>query len=436
MNSLEQLTQVVYNYLKSKNFDDALAGNINLLVNLLVMLLIILFFDWFTRKFIIQAFKVFSNKTKTTFDDFLVASNFPRYLGHSIPLIIVINVIPYIFKGYEDWGTLALKATDIYMIILMMWILRSLVKTTRDFLKTHDTYADKPIDSFAQVMIIVFWCIAGIFIFAELTNKSLITSLGTLGAASAIILLIFKDTILGFVASIQVSANDMVRVGDWITLQKYGADGDVFEINVTTVKVRNFDNTISTIPTYSLISDSFQNWRGMQSSGGRRIKRAIILKSNSIKFLSKDDLARFSKIQDISDYIKHRQRDIDNFNKERGYDKNNPVNGRGQTNLGLFRKYCDEYLKNHPAINKDLTMMTRHLPPTAQGIPLEIYAFSNDKRWVNYERIMADIFEHLIAAVPYFDLEVYELPTGNDFKTETAFTNPHHLPDDPLHTQS
>lgn len=418
MNYLKWLTKLVYNALRKNGFEADVASNINLLINIVALIIIILLFDWFTRRVIVTAFKAFSNKTKTTFDDFLVESNFPKYIGHTIPLIIVINLIPYIFDTYKDWGAIMLKATDIYVIVLTVWILRSLVKTTRDFLRTKEAFVDKPLDSFAQIIIIIFWCIAGLFMFSDLTGNSFLASLGTLGAASAIILLIFKDTLLGFVASIQVSVNDMVRVGDWITMQKFGADGDVIEINLTTVKVKNFDNTISTIPTYSLISDSFQNWRGMQDSPGRRIKRCIYLKSNSIKFLTKEDLERFSKIQDIKEYINHRQKDIDKFNKDRGYNKQVPVNGRGQTNLGIFRKYCDEYLKKHPALNKDMTMITRHLPPTPQGMPIEIYAFCNDKRWVNYERIMADIFEHLIAAVPYFDLEIYELPSGNKFTVE------------------
>lgn len=419
MNYLNWLTKLVYNILIKNGFDENFASNINLLANIVALVLIIFIFDWFTRKVVVTAFKAFSNKTKTTFDDFLVESNFPKYVGHTIPLILVINLTPYIFEKHEDWGAFVEKAIDIYMIVLVVWILRSVVKTTREFLRTKEAWVDKPIDSFAQIIIIVFWCIAALFIFSELTNKGLLTSLGTLGAASAIIILIFKDTLLGFVASIQVSVNDMVRVGDWITLQKFGADGDVVEINLTTVKVKNFDNTISTIPTYSLISDSFQNWRGMQNSDGRRIKRCIYLKSNSIKFLTKEDLERFSKIQDVKDYIVHRQKDIDKFNKDRGYNKQVLVNGRGQTNLGVFRKYCDEYLKKHPAINKNMTMMTRHLPPTPQGTPLEIYAFCSDKRWVNYERIMADIFEHLIAAIPYFDLEIYELPSGNKFTVDS-----------------
>ncbi|WP_317040086.1 mechanosensitive ion channel family protein [Pustulibacterium marinum] len=415
MENLNWLTKLVYNYLREHGFEEQTAFNINLLVNVTILLVAVILFDWICRKVVVQAFKAFSDKTKTTFDDFLVESNFPKYVGHVIPLILVVNLIPAIFQGLEDWKIAVMAITDVYLIILIIWILRSLVKTTRDFLKTKEAFRDKPVDSFAQVIIIVFWIIGCLFIFSTLTGKSILYFLGTLGAASAVILLVFKDSILGFVASIQVSVNDMVRVGDWITLSKYGADGDVFEINLTTVKVRNFDNTITTIPTYALISDSFQNWRGMQNSGGRRIKRAIYIKTNSVRFLTKEDLAKFSKIKDVADYIEHRQRDIDNFNREHKYDKTNLVNGRNQTNLGIFRKYCDEYLKTHPATNKDMTMMTRHLAPTPQGIPLEIYVFCSDKRWVNYERIMADIFEHLIAAVPYFDLEIYELPTGKDF---------------------
>ncbi|GLB51972.1 mechanosensitive ion channel protein MscS [Neptunitalea chrysea] len=426
MGYLEWLSKWFYNYLLEKNVDDQLASNINLLVSIVVITIIVLLLDWFSRKVIVNAFKAFSNKTKTSFDDFLVESNFPKYVGHLLPFALVINTIPYIFSDDPDWKTILLKITDIYIIVLVVWICRSLVKTIKEFLKTKEAFADKPLDSFVQIIIIIFWCVASLFIFSELTNKDLLTSLGTFGAASAVILLIFKDTILGFVASIQVSVNDMVRVGDWITQQKYGADGDVIEINLTTVKVRNFDNTITTIPTYSLISDSFQNWRGMQDSGGRRIKRAIYLKSNSIKFLNTEDLARFSKIQDVKEYIYHRQKDIDTFNDAKGYDKTYLVNGRGQTNMGLFRKYCDEYLKNHPALNKEMLMMTRQLPPTPQGIPLEIYAFSSDKRWVNYERIMADVFEHLIAAVAYFDLEIFEYPSGEHL-INTENTN-HFLP--------
>jgi miniconductance mechanosensitive channel len=239
----------------------------------------------------------------------------------------------------------------------------------------------------------------------------------TLGALSAIILLIFRDTILGFVASIQVAVNDMVRIGDWITMEKYGADGDVIEINLTTVKVQNFDKTITTIPTYALISDSFKNWRGMNDSGGRRIKRSIIIKSQSIHYVSLEEIEALKKIQLISDYMTQRQEEIIQFNAEHNIDKSLLINGRNMTNIGVFRKYVDSYLRQHPSINKDMTIMSRQLAQTPQGIPLEIYAFSNDKVWVNYEHIMGDIFDHLLAALPYFNLEIYELGLDDSLRS-------------------
>jgi miniconductance mechanosensitive channel len=255
-----------------------------------------------------------------------------------------------------------------------------------------------------------------IIVFSIITGKPLIKFLTALGAFSAVLLLIFKDTILGFVASIQVTVNDTVRLGDWITMEKYGADGDVFEINLASVKVRNFDNTITTIPTYYLISDSFKNWRGMSISGGRRIKRSILIKANSIKFLTETDIEEMKKIKLISSYVQKRQQEINEYNSAHNIDKSVQLNGRNQTNFGAFRVYVDYYLEQHPDINKDMMMMTRQLAPTAEGIPLELYAFSKDKVWANYERVMANIFDHLLAAIPYFDLECFELPSGKDLK--------------------
>jgi len=266
------------------------------------------------------------------------------------------------------------------------------------------------------VFMIFAWVIGIFSSFAIITGIPFLNFITGLGAASAVIILVFKDTILGFVASIQVSINDMVRIGDWITFEKYGADGDVIEITLATVKVQNFDKTITTIPTYALISDSFKNWRGMTTSGGRRIKRALFIKQETVKYLTKDEVDSLKKIQLITSYLNSRQEDIDNHNTEKGADKEWLINGRNLTNLGVFRKYIDSYLNNHSAINKDMMIMARQLAPTPQGIPLEIYAFSSDKRWENYEYIMSDIFDHLIAALPYFDLEIFELPSGTSFK--------------------
>jgi miniconductance mechanosensitive channel len=305
------------------------------------------------------------------------------------------------------------RATDVYLIVLAVFVFRSLLRTTENYLRTIDKFKDKPLQSYIQVLMIFAWGIATFFIINELTGYSIV-SLTTLGATSAALLLIFRDTILGFVASIQISVNDIVRLGDWITFSKFGADGAVIEINLATVRVQNFDNTFTTIPTYSLISDSFQNWRGMQESPGRRIKRSIFIKQSSISFISETEIKALQKIEKVKDYIDHRQKDIDTSNAANNTNKELLVNGRNQTNLGVFRKYIDAYLRDNPAINKDMFLMVRHLAPTSQGIPIEIYCFSNDQKWENYEHIQANIFDHLLAAVPYFNLEIFELPTGHD----------------------
>jgi miniconductance mechanosensitive channel len=301
-------------------------------------------------------------------------------------------------------------------VFLFLWIVRSLLHTIKDFLKTLPSLKDKPIDSYIQVFMIFAWAFGLFFAFSVITGVELWKFLTALGTASAVIILVFKDTIMGFVASIQVSINDMVRIGDWITFDKYGADGDVIEINLATVKVQNFDMTITTIPTYALISDSFKNWRGMTDSGGRRIKRALLIKQESIRFLDHSSIESLKKIELISDYIDKRSEDITNSNTKNNIDKSLLINGKNLTNIGVFRKYIDAYLNHHSGVNEEMTIMVRQLDPTSQGIPIEIYAFSTDKRWANYEYIMADIFDHLLAAISYFDLEGFELPSSTNFK--------------------
>jgi miniconductance mechanosensitive channel len=407
---------LVENVLVSQGVNTLVAMYINLLVNLSILFLLILLTKYVIRRFVVETFKTFTDKTKTTFDDFLLESNFPKYVGQIVPLLLIYYSIPYIFADFHFLLKGLLFLFNIYVIILVVWIVRSLIRTSRNYLMTREEYGDKPIESYSQVVLIILWVIGFMFIFAEVTGRSVISFAISLGAASAVLLLVFKDTILGFVASIQVSVNDIVRIGDWITFSKYGADGNVTEINLATVRVQNWDNTFTTIPTYSLISDSFQNWRGMQESPGRRIKRAIYIKQSSVKFLSQQDLQEFRKIKLVSGYIEHRQAEIDVYNNKNNINKSLYLNGRNQTNLGVFRKYADAYLHEHSAINKDLYIIVRQLAPTAQGLPLEILCFSKDKRWENFEYITADIFDHLIAAVPFFDLKLFEAPSGDDIK--------------------
>ncbi|TNJ46371.1 mechanosensitive ion channel [Tamlana fucoidanivorans] len=411
---MKNLKNLIYEVLVSAGVSENMAKYLNMLVLLLALLIFIFVIDFLIRKLLIQAFTKFSGRTKTNFDDLLIKNKVPRNIAHIIPFLIALEFMPDIFDGLEafyDFERLVEKGLQVFAILITLWLVRSILNTIKDYLKTRPRFKDKPIDSYIQVFMIFAWIIGFLSAIAILTEIPFMKFITGMGAVSAVVLLVFKDTILGFVASIQVAINDMVRIGDWITFEKYGADGDVTEITLATVKVQNFDKTITTIPTYALISDSFKNWRGMSNSGGRRIKRALYLKQSGIKYLTLDDVERLKKIQLISSYLETRQEDIAKYNTSNHINKELLVNGRNLTNIGVFRKYIDSYLKNHSAINKDMMIMARQLAPTTQGIPLEIYAFSSDKRWENYEYIMSDIFDHLMAALPYFDLEVFELPT-------------------------
>ncbi|QYJ67732.1 mechanosensitive ion channel family protein [Flavobacterium litorale] len=407
-----------YTFFKNLGFTDSAALYGKLAVNLIFVAIIAFILDLLSKKILIAAFDTFAKRTKTSFDDFLIENKTSKYVAHLVPLLFIFYALPIVLKDFLYWEHIFEKGVNISIIFLTLWIIKSSLNAVRDYLKTLPNYSDKPIDSYIQVIMIILWIFALVTIVMLMFDIALIKILGTFGAVSAVVLLIFKDTILGFVASIQVSVNDLVRIGDWITMEKYGADGDVIEINLATVKVRNFDNTTTTLPTYSLISDSFRNWRGMTNSGGRRIKRHVLIKANSVRFVSNEELEKFNQIQLIASYIDKRQADIEKYNARNSADKKVRINGRNLTNLGLFRKYITEYVERHPAINKDLTMMCRHLQPTEKGIPIEIYAFTSDKRWVNYEYIMADIFDHVIASVKYFDLEIFELPSNDIFVSE------------------
>jgi miniconductance mechanosensitive channel len=372
--------------------------------------------DFICKKIIRVVFIRFAKKSKSRFDDILITNRTPRYIAHLIPFSISLFIIPFIFNEFTAISDLLIRVNKMILVLVIVYILRSLIYTVRDYFKTLPKLKDKPIDSYIQVIMMFIWAFSVVSLLALITGRSFMEFITTIGAASAIIILVFKDTIMGFVASIQVSVNDMVRIGDWITFQKYGADGDVIEINLATVKVQNFDMTITTIPTYALISDSFKNWRGMVSSEGRRIKRSININFDSIKFLNKEDIQKLSKIEIISSYVNDRRNDIDGFNLKNNVDKDLLLNGRNLTNIGVFRKYLQTYIETHSAINKDMTIMVRQLDPTIHGVPLEVYAFSSDKEWQNYEYIISDIFDHIISSVKYFDLHIFEMPSSVSIK--------------------
>lgn len=406
---MNEFSHFFYQYFLDLGLTKMSAKYLNMTALLLIMLVIIIVVDLVVRKFLLNLFTRLAEKTKTHFDDYVVKNKVPRNVAHIVPLIIALEFAPIAFVDFDYLENIVEKGLLVFSILLTIWVIRSFVKALRDYLNTKENLKDKPINSYTQVILIVVWSIGLLSAFAIITGIPFFKFMTTLGAASAIILLIFRDTIMGFVASLQVSINDMVQTGDWITFEKFGADGDVIEINLATVKVQNFDKTITTIPTYALISDSFKNWRGMENSDGRRIKRAVIIKQSSICYLSEEKIEQLKKIELISDYLEKRSKDINDYNSNNNVSKDLLINGRNLTNIGVYRKFVESYIENHSAINKDMMIMTRQLAPTSQGIPIEIYAFSKDKRWQNYEYIMADIFDYIIAAVPYFDLEVFEL---------------------------
>ncbi|MEC5165521.1 miniconductance mechanosensitive channel [Flavobacterium sp. PL11] len=410
---VEKLFHLLYPLLRKLGMGSSLASYLSLMLNIILLCFLAYGIYVVFRLILVTILVLIAQKTKTNFDDLLVSNKTAKYIAHLIPFLFIYKSVPIILDRYVYWEGLFGKFVGIYIVVLILWIVRTIFNALRDYLKLMPRYSDKPIDSFIQVIMIVLWAFGIAVIISklfEINQKELLT---ILGAVSAVIILIFRDTILGFVSSVQVSINDMVRIGDWITMDRFGADGDVIEINLATVKVRNFDNTTTTIPTYSLSSDSFQNWRGMLNSNGRRIKRHILIKTSTIRFLDDTELDNLKKIHLITNYIESRKLEINNFNGSHNIDKSIPVNGRNMTNLGLFRKYITEYLHQHPALNQDMLMICRQLQSTSHGVPLEVYAFSSDKRFENYEYIMSDIFDHIIAAVSYFHLEIFEIATEN-----------------------
>ncbi len=333
-----------------------------------------------------------------------------------MPIVFLQYTLPAVFKDYVTLLPFISILLEILIIIGVLIVISTFLNGLGSFTKQLKYLQDKPIDSYVQLGMIVNFGIGAIFILSILLGKSLPYLFGTLGAASAVLLLIFKDSILGFVASIQVSANDIVRIGDWIENPKYGADGTVTQINLTTVKVQNWDKTITTIPTYSLISDAFKNWRGMTESGGRRIMRSIYFNTESFEFLDDAVIEQLKKMPLLADYLAKKQEEISRHNAKTNAGKSQQKYMRRLTNIGTFRAYTKAYLENHPGINQGMTLIVRQLQPEEYGLPLQIYCFTNTTEWVAYESIQADIFDHLLTIAPHFGLEVFQKPSGRDFQ--------------------
>jgi len=367
------------------------------------------------KRVIVNVVQRVIKKTTFTWDDVFVERKVFTRASHLAPALVIYFLAHLAFIGKEDLIRPTQSAALIYMLIVLVRVLNAFLDAVVDIYSRFEIAKHMPISGIVQAVKIVIYFFAAILVLSVALDKSPMYFLGGLGALTAVLMLVFKDTILGFVSSIQLSSNNMVRVGDWIAMPSQGADGDVIAISLTSVKVRNWDKTITTIPTYALVSESFKNWRGMEESGGRRIKRSLSIDVGTIRFCDDEMLERFSKFGLIADYLATKQTKIVEHNSVHGFAEGT-IDGRRLTNIGTFRAYIVEYLNKHPKIHKDMTFLVRQLPVGPNGLPIEIYVFSNDQAWGNYEAIQADIFDHLLALVPEFGLRIFQNPTGADLR--------------------
>ncbi|WP_342430031.1 mechanosensitive ion channel family protein [Neobacillus sp. FSL H8-0543] len=411
--------EFITNWLLELELDPTLVRYLSAIIMILFIGLICIIVNFITKKIVMRIITHFITKNKYKWDKMLLERKVFHRLSHIVPAIIIYYFAPT-FPSYQN---IIEKGAIAYIIIVGLVVIYTLLNAINDIYQTFEISKIKPIKGYIQVVNIIVITLGIILVIANLMGKSPLLLLSGIGALSAVLIIVFKDSLLGLVAGIQLTANDMVRVGDWIEMPKYGADGDIIDISLNTVKVQNFDKTITTIPSYALISDSFINWRGMQSSGGRRIKRSLFIDTSSITFCTEAMIEKFKNIHFLSDYIIQKESEISEYNAKYEINKNNRVNGRALTNIGVFRAYISNYLQNLPGISKEMTLMVRQLAPSENGLPLEIYAFTNDIRWAVYETIQSDIFDHLFAVAPEFGLRVFQNPSGNDFKNFAGETN-------------
>lgn len=389
--------------------------------NWIVLILIIgvaLLSNVICRHIILRAVAKLVKRTKATWDDVVFDHKVMIHISRMVAPILIYIAIPIAFPEHAQSGLLDFlrRICLIYIIAVFLRFISVFLAAIYHVYSEREQFKDRPLKGLLQTAQVTIFFIGAIVIVSILINKSPTVLLTGLGASAAILMLVFRDTILGFVSGIQLSANNMLKVGDWIAMPKYGADGTVIEVTLNTVKVRNWDNTITTIPPYLLVSDSFQNWQGMRESGGRRVKRSINIDMSSVRFCTPEMLAKYRKIQLLKDYIDKTEKVVEIYNKEHHIDNSILVNGRRQTNLGVFRAYLNSYLKSLPTINQELTCMVRQLQPTETGIPLELYFFSAIKDWVPYEEVQADVFDHVLAIIPEFGLRVFQNPSGEDLR--------------------
>lgn len=392
---MEKINNILIDWLIDIGVGEDYKILITRIIAIIAILLIAFIIDRFCRKLFIPGIRKITSKTESTWDDHLLSDDVLKNLYKMITPIVTISLIPFVLINESDLRALIIKLCWIYIIILGIKLACSFISSLYAISSEHEKYKNHSLKGFFQMIKLVVICIGTIIIISTLINKNPLTILASLGAGTAILMLVFQDTIKGLVAGIQLMVNDMLRPGDWITMPKYGADGDVMEVTLTTVKVRNWDQTITTVPTYSLINDSFQNWRGMFEAGGRRVKRSLNIDMNTIRFCTKQEMEVFN---------------------QQPWMKGFKETGNEEVNLYIFRHYVDYYLRNHPVVSKDMTLLVRQLQPTPEGLPIELYFFSADTRWANYEQLQAEVFDHIIAKLHTFDLKVFQSPSGLDIK--------------------
>jgi len=417
----KSLTDTLSDLLIRVGFNQPTAEIISGITDFLMILVIGTILYYLTKYIIIRILKKIASHTASKWDDVLLEKKVFNRLAFLIPGILVYQSAPTSLDEFSPaLIQLVLKLTNIYIILIFLMVINSFFNAIYEVYQKSDYAMYHPIKGYIQVGKIVVFIVGALLILSYLFNQSPILMIGGLGAFSAVLLLIFKDPILGFVGGIQLSANDMVRQGDWISMPKFGADGTVLEISLTTVKVQNFDNTITTLPTYAMVSESFQNYRGMKESGVRRIKRSINMDISSVKFCTEEMLEKFRKISILKEYIDKTQQELEKYNLDHNIDNSIPVNGRRQTNIGVFRAYLEAFLSQHPMVHNDSDQLVRQLQPTSSGIPVEIYAFIEETEFIKFERVQSDIFDHILAIVPQFDLRVFQSPTGEDLRQSNA----------------
>ncbi|HZL08393.1 MAG TPA: mechanosensitive ion channel family protein [Prolixibacteraceae bacterium] len=394
------------------NFLELYAKVSAVLLTLLAILIVAVVVHWITKIVVIKVIHRFVKNTKTDWDDYLLNRKVFQSLSHLTSALVIYYAGN--FSQIPEVTSLLSTFTNIYFVIIFVKVVSGILSASNDIYLTTPHSAIRSIKGYIQLVMILVYFVSAIFIIAFIFNKSPLVLITGLGAIAAVLLIVFKDTILGLVAGIQLSGNKMLKPGDWIEMPKHGANGTVIDISLNTVKVQNFDNTITTVPTYSLVAESFVNWSGMEESDGRRMKRSINLNMKSIRFCDEKMLDKFKRFKLIRTYVIEKQDEITEHNKKLGLEVDFGTNGRRQTNLGIFRKYLEKYLENNPNINENMTFMVRQLQPTETGLPMEIYAFSKEKKWVEFEAIQSDIFDHILAVIPEFELSVFQSPSGND----------------------